>query len=122
MFTSNIYTATANALFQAGSIFASTYGIAWAMYPVMGMVSYIGFMQSIAAASMLSGFIKHKEDKNDHNYHILILISLLYLLSSYQVYHQGYMIFAGFMFAHSTIFLLTNILGFLQQNLEDEKQ
>lgn len=85
------------------------------MYPVMGMVGYMVFMQSIAASSLFSGFIAPEEvNERDDGYSISILIAILYLMSSYQVYSLGYEVFSGIMFAHSTIFLLTNLFGIIK--------
>jgi hypothetical protein len=111
LFSSNSFSAIANAIIQCVCMFASSYGIPWAMYPVIGMVGYIALMQSIAASSLFSGLVDVEAEDLKGNYSTPLLVSFLYLLSSYQVYVAGHEIFAGIMFAHSTIFLLTNLLG-----------
>jgi xanthosine utilization system XapX-like protein len=106
--------ATVNAAVQTGAILASSAGVAWAMFPIMFMVAYISFMQTFAAAGIFSGVVKDSVEVKDVGYGLRALIGILYLLSSYQVYLIGYQLFAGFMFAHAAIFLLTNLLGVLK--------
>ena len=72
-------------------------------------------MQSIAAASLFSGFIEGSTENEDPNYSISILVAILYLVSSYHVYTLGYGVIAGIMFTHATIFLFTNVLGVLKE-------
>jgi hypothetical protein len=115
LFSSNPYSASINALLQATALFASSQGVIWAMYPIMAMLCYIGFMQSIAAASLFSGFIEGSTENEDPNYSISILVAILYLVSSYHVYTLGYGVIAGIMFTHATIFLFTNVLGVLKE-------
>lgn len=114
MLSNNSASAVINALIQCSAVFASSYGIDWAMYPVMGMVGYMVFMQSIAASSLFSGFIVSEENEKDSGYSISALVAILYLISSYEVYSLGYELFSGIMFAHSTIFLLTNLFGIIK--------
>lgn len=117
MFSSNPYSATINALVQAAALFASSQGVIWAMYPVMALMCYMAFMQSVAAASLFSGFIEKNIGNKDAdlNHSISILVALLYLTSSYQTYILGYEVMSGIMFAHATIFLITNVLGVLKE-------
>lgn len=114
MFNKNNTFATFNAAIQTSAIVASNAGIAWAMYPIMIMVGYMSFMQSVASAGLFSGIVKDTEVSDVTGYGLRVLISILYLASSYQVYLIGYEVFSGIMFAHATIFLLTNLFGVLK--------
>lgn len=114
MFSNTAPSAVINALIQCTALYASSYGVDWAMYPVMGMIGYIAFMQSIAASSVFSGLVSSEPDGETGNYSLSALIAILYLASSYHVYTLGYTVFSGFMFAHSTIFLLTNVFGIIK--------
>jgi hypothetical protein len=105
---------TVNAAVQTGAILASSAGVEWAMFPIMFMVACISFMQTFAAADLFSGIVKDSTEIKDSGYGLKALIGFLYLLSSYQVYLIGYQVFAGFMFAHAAIFLLTNLFGVLK--------
>jgi hypothetical protein len=105
---------TANAIIQTGAIVASSAGVVWAMYPIMFMVAYISFMQSVASAGIFSGIVKDSVEVKDVGYGLRTLIGILYLLSSYQVYMIGFEVFSGFMFAHATIYTLTNMFGVLK--------
>lgn len=114
MFSNTPFTAVVNALFQCAALYASSYGISWAMYPIMVMIGYIAFMQSIAASSLFSGLISVEANEYEGNYSLSVLIAFLYLVSSYHVYTLGYTVFAGIMFAHSVIFLLSNVFGIIK--------
>lgn len=84
------------------------------MYPIMMMVGYMSFMQSVASAGVFSGIVKDTEDVKDAGHGLNSLIGIIYLASSYQVYMIGYEVFSGIMFAHATIYLLTNLFGVLK--------
>lgn len=115
MFVRSNAFATINAAIQTGAIVASNAGVIWSMYPVMILMGYMTFMQSMAAAGVFSGIVKSNEDIKDINHGLRVLIGILYLASSYQVYVIGYAVFSGIMFAHATIYLLTNLFGVLKR-------
>lgn len=115
MFSSNSVTAVLNALIQCIALYvSSSYRVEWAMYPIIGIILYIAFMQTIAAASLFSGLVGSNPNETQGNYSMSILIAFLYLISSYHVYTLGYTVFSGIMFSHSVIFLLTNIFGIVK--------
>lgn len=115
MFSRNNAFATINAAIQTGAIVASNAGVFWSMYPVMIFMCYMTFMQSVAAAGVFSGIVKSTKEYNETGYGLRALIGVLYLASSYQVYVIGYTVFSGIMFAHATIYLLTNVFGVLKK-------
>lgn len=106
--------AVSNAVVQTIAIMASSAGIIWSMYPIMALVAYMTFMQSVAAAGVFSGLVKSVEEADDSGYGLRVLIGIMYLASSYQVYMIGYTVFSGIMFAHAAIYLLTNIFGVIK--------
>lgn len=117
MFVRNSGFAVANVATQAGAIFATNYDIIWPMFIVMAMMTYMILMQSIAAGSLFSGFVQEDiERPKSESYSILILVALTYMLSSYQTYALGYELFAGFMFSHAIIYLLTNVFGAIRDD------
>lgn len=105
-----------NAIIQTGAILSANYiGIIWPMYFVMGMISLLGIIQTIAVAAML---FKLTEAKNapltrSEPYHILL--GFIYTISGYQLYLMGFEVFAGFAIAHALIYTLSHLFKSIKQ-------
>jgi hypothetical protein len=79
----------------------------------MALLSVIIVMQTLGAAILFSGVaaIPHTKVKVSNTGGINIIISLLYMISSYHIYMIGFVGFACVAATHSVIHLLTNIFG-----------
>lgn len=97
-----------NAMIQIGAILSYQYFVfVWPMYFVMGMIITLGVMQTMAAAYVLGdSSYKQETEKTYQSDPSQILIGLIYMISSYQIYLLGFEIFAGFALAHSFIYTL----------------
>lgn len=117
MFIKSEIAGVLNAIIQTSAIIsANFFGVMWGMYLVMLMMGYMTFMQTVAAGSLFSGFVKNDEQIEKIPRAIPMLVSILYLASAYQVYLLGFYVFSGIMFSHTTIYLLTNIFGALRDD------
>jgi hypothetical protein len=102
----------ANSAVHLSSFFAFQYlGLIWPFYITMGIISFIIVIQTLAAALAFSGVGLKGEVKVANTGGINILLSILYLVSSYHIYLIGFVGFAWVAATHSVIHLLTNILG-----------
>lgn len=118
MFVRNSAFAVINTSFQASAIILSTNGILWPMFIVMCMMGYVTLMQTIAAAAFFSGYTKNEDAESkeveDHIVEmrgILMLVSGMYIISSYQTYILGYEFYAGIMACNAVVYFLTNLFG-----------
>lgn len=98
-----------------GIVGIHSYGIAWALYPSMVLFGILIFVQTISAGILMGLFTLGKDLKRKNtdvglSPGIGILISLLYMLSAYQIYLIGYPFFAGVAAAHAAITLILNIM------------
>jgi len=103
-----------NAFIQLGAILAvQQLAIIWPLYIVMALLSIIIAIQTLGAAILFSGAatIPHTKVKASNTGGINILISLLYMVSSYHIYMIGFVGFGCVAATHSAIHLLTNIFG-----------
>ena len=113
MFVRNSAFAVINTSFQAYAIIAASNEIIWPMFIVMCMMGYITLMQTIAAAAFFSGYTKNEENE-DHAAEMrgmLMLVSAMYIVSSYQTYILGYEFYAGIMACNSIVYFLTNLFA-----------
>jgi hypothetical protein len=102
----------ANATVQLSAFFAFQYlGLIWPFYIIIGGISFIIAIQTLAAALAFSGVGLNGEVRVANTGGINILLSILYLVSSYHIYLIGFVGFAWIAGTHSVIHLLTNILG-----------
>jgi hypothetical protein len=98
-----------NAAIQFAAYFAYTqYAIFWPYYIVIGMLSIVILIQTIAAASAFAGYSESKS-KRVHDNKMIFLISLVYMLSCYQLYTIGYVIFSVIAFTHVVIIFFAAI-------------
>lgn len=101
-----------NAFFQLTAILVfQQFGITWLLYIVMAMIGMMIAIQTLAAAISFSDSILPSKVRVANMGGINILISVLYMVSSYHIYLIGFVGFAWFAAAHTVIHLLTNILG-----------
>ena len=90
--------------------------IVWPFYLVMGMLSVLIFMQTIAAAAVFSNAIDVKLPKEKRTSPgIGVLISIIYMVSCYHIYLIGYVGFAWFALAHVIIQFLGTTFGAMKK-------
>jgi hypothetical protein len=98
-----------NAGIQFAAFFAYTqYAVFWPYYIVIGMLSILILIQTIAAAAVWAGYPNEKMIKKTDN-GMLFLISLFYMVSCYQLYIIGYTFFSVVAFTHVTLISLASI-------------
>ena len=101
-----------NAGLQLCAIFAfHHFGVIWPFYIIMAMLSIVILLQTLGGAITFSGIGLKGDVKVENSGGINIIISILYLLSSYNIYLIGFVGFAWIAATHSVIHLLTNIFG-----------
>ena len=101
-----------NAAVQLSAIFAfQQLGLMWPLYITMGFLCFMILLQTLASALAFSGVGLKGEVRVANMGGINILLSILYLVSSYHIYLIGFVGFAWIAATHSVIHLLTNILG-----------
>lgn len=101
-----------NAAIQLSAIFAfQQLGLMWPLYITIGLLSIVILLQTLGGAIAFSGIGLKGEVKVASTGGINILISILYLVSSYHIYLIGFVGFAYVAATHSVIHLLTNIIG-----------
>lgn len=101
-----------NSAVQLSSFFAFQYfGLIWPFYITMGFLCFVILIQTLAAGLAFSGVGLKGDVKVANTGGINILLSILYLVSSYHIYLIGFVGFAWVAATHSVIHLLTNILG-----------
>lgn len=108
-----------NAFIQLSAILAfQQLTIIWPLYIVMALLSIIIAMQTLGAAILFSGTaaIPNTKVKASNTGGINILISLLYMVSSYHIYMIGFVGFGCVAATHSVIHLLTNIFGAIKND------
>jgi hypothetical protein len=99
-----------NALTQFFAFFAYTqYAIFWPYYIVIGMLSILILIQTIGAAAVWAGYQNEKKSRKTDD-SMLFLISIVYLVSCYQLYIAGYTIFSVVAFTHVAIISFAAIL------------
>jgi hypothetical protein len=102
----------ANAIVQFAAFFVYTqYEIFWPYYIVIGMLSFLILIQTIAAAAVFAGYSSSEINSKNTNNAMRFSISLVYMVSCYQLYIIGYTIFSVIAFTHVAILLLTSILS-----------
>lgn len=107
---SSTYTAgIINALTQTFAITSYYYlDVSWPMYIVMGMITLLAFIQTLAGAGVLSNLVDWDEAKTNttpgESFHILI--GFIYCASAYQIYLMGLVFFSGFAFAHAIFYTM----------------
>ena len=106
-----------NAIIQIfGVVGSQSYGLVWTLYPSMFLLGVLVVGQTISAGVMLGLFIAGKDLKRSTagptgiSPGIGVLISLLYMLTAYQIYLIGYPVFAGIGFAHATLNLIIHAM------------
>ena len=106
-----------NAAIQLGAILLFQHmGILWPLYIVMGMLSILLVVQTLAAGFVLSSAASIVTSKNKTSSRgIGILVSFIYILSCYNIYLIGFVGFAWFAFAHVLIQLFANVFGAMKQ-------
>lgn len=113
--TKSIY-GVSNAIIQCGAILATNYfEIAWPMYFVMGMIVLLGILQTIAAAGLLSKITETSDVSSNLAEPYQILIGIIYMMSSYQLYLMGFEVFSGFAIAHASLYMLTIVFKRIKQ-------
>lgn len=101
-----------NATIQLCAVFAfQQLGLIWPLYIVMAMLSIVIAIQTLGAGISFSGIKLKPSTKVPSTGGINVLISVLYLVSSYHIYLIGFIGFAWIAATHSVIHLLTNIIG-----------
>lgn len=91
------------------------FGLIWPVYVVMALFFVLIVLQTIAAGAAFSKIIPPQSDDDHQSKGISILISLLYMVSCYQVYLIGFVGFAWLTFAHLLIHLFANIFGAIKK-------
>jgi len=113
---SNSTMMAANAIIQFSAFFAYTYyAILWPYYVVIGMLSLLILIQTIGAAAVLAGYTKNESKSKMHDNKMLFLISLVYMMSCYQLYIIGYTIFSVVAFTHVVLISLAAIFRSIKQ-------
>lgn len=107
-----------NAAIQLAAILTfQQLGIMWPLYIVMGMLGILIVMQTLAAGFLFSNIApmqsSHQRNKNSG---IAFLISIIYMVSCYNIYLIGYVAFAWFASAHVIIQLLATIFGAMKND------
>lgn len=108
-----------NAFIQLSAIFAfQQLAIIWPLYIVIALLSVIIAIQTLGAAILFSGAaaIPNTKVKSSNTSGINVIISLLYMISSYHIYTIGFVGFAWVAATHSVIHLLTNIFGAIKND------
>lgn len=85
--------------------------IIWPLYIVMGMICIVIAIQTLGAGLAFSGTLLPSSARVANTGGINVLISVIYIVSSYHIYLIGFVGFAWVAGTHSVIHLLTNILG-----------
>jgi hypothetical protein len=99
-----------NAAIQFAAYFAYTqYAIFWPYYIVIGMLSIVILIQTIAAAGAFAGYNKNESKSKIYDNKMLFLVSLVYMMSCYQLYTIGYTIFSVVAFTHVVLISLAAI-------------
>lgn len=108
----NPYMMVINAAIQFTAFFSYTqYAFFWPYYIVIGMLSILILIQTIVAAGAFAGYNNKTESKSKiHDNKMLFLLSLVYMMSCYQLYTIGYTIFAVVAFTHVVLMSLAAIL------------
>jgi hypothetical protein len=112
----------ANAAIQFGAILAyQNMMIIWPLYVVMGFLSLLIVLQTIAAGSAFAYIIptneedaERKKERNLNTSGIRILISIIYMVSCYHIYLAGFVGFAWFALAHVFIQFFTSVFGVIK--------
>lgn len=106
-----------NAIIQIfGVVGSQSYGLVWALYPSMFLLGVLIVVQTISAGVLLGLFVAGKDLKRNNpsttgvSPGIGVLISLLYMLTAYQIYLVGYPVFAGIGFAHASLNLVIHAM------------
>ena len=106
-----------NAAIQLGAILLFQHmGLLWPLYIVMGMISILIVVQTLAAGFVLSNaasLVTSKSKRSSRG--IGILISFIYIVSCYNIHLIGFTGFAWFAFAHILIQLFANVFGAMKQ-------
>jgi hypothetical protein len=99
-----------NACIQFAAFFAYTqYAVFWPYYIVIGMLSILILIQTIGAAAVWAGYQNEKKSRKTDD-SMLFLISIVYMVSCYQLYIAGYTIFSVVAFTHVAIISFAAIL------------
>jgi hypothetical protein len=99
-----------NAGIQFAAFFAYTqYAVFWPYYIVIGMLSILILIQTIGAAAVWAGYQNEKKSRKTDD-SMLFLISIVYMVSCYQLYIAGYTIFSVVAFTHVAIISFAAIL------------
>lgn len=100
-----------NSGIQLFAIFMYQYFLTlWPLYIVIGMLSLLIFLQTIAAAWTFSGYRIEKKNTTDEKREpgITFLVSALYLVSCFNIHLAGYPIFAIVAATHAAIMMLSS--------------
>lgn len=105
-----------NAFLQLGAIIISQYaGIVWPIYVVMALLTMLIVLQTLGIAILISNALKDDNEKYLKFKPINLLVSILYLMSSYNIYMFGFVGFAWVAGTHSVIHLFTSIIGVIKK-------
>ena len=106
--------AVLNAMVQTFGIIGTTmFGITWAIYPSMFFLIILIVAQTMASAHYFTtDKLPNTKELNKYaaSKIFLIMVGIMYMATSYQIYILGYELFAGFAFAHSAIMLASSIM------------
>lgn len=107
-----------NAAIQLAAIITFQHlGIVWPLYIVMAMLSILIAIQTLAAAIVFANVKQIPiTDKQNRRGGIGFLISIIYMVSCYNIYLIGYIGFAWFALAHVIIQLLGIIFGAMKND------
>ena len=101
--------ALVNSTIQVSAILAYQYfALVWPLYIVMGFLTLLIVMQTIAAGALFSGSIAEKrEAESVDGFSTNFILTILYILSCYHIHLIGYTVFASVAVAHTAILMST---------------
>jgi hypothetical protein len=102
-----------NIIIQLSAMFAyQSLMVIWPLYILIGLLSILVFVQTLAAAAVFGMQMPFKGIANDEtrDHGLNFLVSITYLASCYQLYIAGFEIFSVVAATHATILMLALIL------------
>ena len=109
--------ALTNSTIQVSAILAYQYfALVWPLYIVMGFLTLLIIMQTIAAGALFSGAISEKKEiESTDGFGANFILSVLYILSCYHIHMIGYTVFASIAVAHAAILMSTVFFGWIKK-------
>jgi hypothetical protein len=109
--------AVVNSTIQVGAILSYQYfALVWPLYIVMGFLTLLIIMQTIAAGALFSGSIAEKKEiANVDGFSTNFILTILYMLSCYHIHLIGYTVFASIAVAHTAILMSTIIFTWIKK-------